>query len=202
MRQLVECETPYCYNCFFVTDEKFSSKQHKGNKLFCGDCSKEHSYHVLTVQADYEKSIKEIILEAKFFNTASGMADYIGVSFVTIYHWIKKYFGITFQEFKRDFICKSEKCYLVNIEKSPYSRGDYVLKKIRDERHCACINELGSNFMMTNAPLGIVSQILDREITDRKFLFRKSKKLLPIYMNNPPSPIYVYDLISKMAIGA
>jgi len=186
IRILRECDSPYCHSCFFVTNEKTNNRQ-----IFCKECRNEHSNHVLMVQFEHGMDIKNIILDAKMFNTASGMADYIGVSFVTIYHWIKKYLSMTFQEFRRNHICKSEKCYLINISDSPYARGDYILKKIRDQRYCACINELGKHYMMTNAPKAIVADILGVDkLIIKDFIYKKSNKLFPVYTNVALFPIY------------
>lgn len=195
-KQLIECSTPGCYSCFFYSDDREYSDKY----MFCPECRKEHSYHVLITQAEHENDIKKIILDARMFNSAAGMADYIGVSFVTIYHWIRKYFGITFQEFKRNYICKSNKCYLVNINGSPYSRGDYVLKKVRDKRYCACINELGKNHMMTNAPVSVVHSIIGKELKVSDFYYKKPLKLYPVYMSRIISPVYMSRILSPIYV--
>ena len=158
---------------------------------FCKSCRSAHSSHALIIQAKHGKSIAEIIEEAKIFASASRMADYIGVSFVTMYHWIRKYYGMTFQEFRRRHICKSDKCYLLNIRRSSYSRHDYILKKIRDKRYCACINALEKDHIMTDAPIKVISSILVgcpriSRISDNTFTIvpspiRFPHKLFPIY---------------------
>ena len=155
MKKLVDCSTPYCNNKFLIDPLP-------GNKelLFCKKCREEHSSSVLRVQYDLEAPIKEILLDAKEFGSAGKMSDYIGVSFVTIYNWIMKYFNMSFQEFKREYICRSNKCKLINISRSSYSRNDYVLKKIKNQRYCACINALEPGYIMTNAPINVVSQVL------------------------------------------
>jgi len=195
MRQMVECSSPGCYECFFVGKDKPGV-----GHLFCKKCREEHSYHVLVVQAEHQDQIRKVLLDSRVFNTAAGMADYVGVSFVSIYHWIQRYFGMTFQEFRREHICKSDKCYLLDISGSPYSRGDYVLKKIKDRRYCACINELGRSHMMTNAPFDLVSQILGTKLKIVGFLYRRPdqvspiripKVIKPIYLKKFPEPIYI-----------
>jgi len=144
-----------------------------------------------------------VILSASKFKTASGMADYIGVSFVTIYHWIKRYFNCTFQEFRRTHICKQrgEKCYLLDITRSSYSRHDYVLKKIRSKRYCACINALENNLIMTNAPIPIVQSILRGkpaidQISDGTFALVPT----PVYFEHAKTPVY-FDIHSKRSAG-
>jgi hypothetical protein len=155
MRLTLKCRTPYCKNLLYV-----SSRPKPKDYLFCDACKKEHSYSVLVVQADLKMPIKEALMEARVFKNASGIGDFLGVSFVSVYHWIRKYYGMSFQEFRRQYICRSRKCYLLNIENSSYSRNDYVLKKIRARHFCACINALQKNFIMTNAPSSVVSSIL------------------------------------------
>lgn len=186
-KELVRCNTPECYNKAWAN----SNWKNKKDYIFCKDCRSVHSYDVLVVQAKHEKPIKEIILESRMFGSASYMADYIGVSFVTMYHWIKKYFGMTFQEFRRAYICKSDKCYLLNIRMSSYSRHDYILKKIRDKRYCACINALEKDHIMTNAPIGLIPSILVGrpevvKISDDTFAIMPS----PVRFSDKLSPIY------------
>jgi len=151
----VTCSTPYCSNQMLINDTDV------GCAYFCPECKEIHSKKVLKLQVEHGKTIQEAILDSRIFNTANGMADYLGVSFVTMYNWIKQYFDMSFQEFRRKYLCKSSKCYLLNIERSSYSRNDYILKKIRTSgNYCACINSLEPNYIMTNCPQSVVSSIL------------------------------------------
>lgn len=193
---VVTCSTPYCKNSVQV----FAAVNRK--YVFCDKCREEHSYHALVVQVDHEKPVQDAIMDAKIFKTASGMADYLGVSFVTLYHWLKKYYNLSFQEFKRIHICKSTKCYLLNIERSSYSRHDYVLKKIRARRYCACINSLEKDHIMTNAPVSVVAEILRgapriEQISDRIFALAPT----PIYFSGLPTPIYLTNLTKSNFSG-
>lgn len=155
----IPCDTPYC-------DAEIppgSTKKLIQGRYFCDKCRSEHSIRALIAQSDHGMPIKEVLLESSAFKSAGGMADYIGVSFVTVYNWIAKYYKMTFQEFRRQFICKKEsrsKCYVLDIRRSSYSRHDYVLKKIRAKRYCACINILDDSLIMTNAPLAVVRDII------------------------------------------
>lgn len=154
-KTFVTCSTPGCTHEFPVSDRL------QQPYYFCRACRSKHSYYVLVAQAQHGYDIKQVILDAAgLFKTVSGMADYIGVSFVTIYNWLEKYFGMSFQEFKRVYICKSPKCYSLNIQGSTYSRYDYILKKIKKKWYCACSNVLDKNQIMTNAPLSVVAEIL------------------------------------------
>jgi hypothetical protein len=151
----VKCKTPYCKNTIVLAARpKFKDYN------FCDECKKEHSLAVLQVQADLKLPIKDALLDASLFKNAASMGDYMGISFVSVYSWIRKYFSLSFQEFRRIYICKSSKCYLLDISRSSYSRNDYILKKLRSNRYCACINALEKDHIMTNAPVGVVSQIL------------------------------------------
>jgi hypothetical protein len=200
VRKLVICSTPYCDNSILLRD--FSNVEI--GYIFCPKCKVDHSLRVLKTQVDHEKSIREVILESRIFKSANGMADYVGVSFVTMYNWIQKYFGMSFQEFRRTYICKSNNCYLLNIERSSYSRSDYILKKIRSRSNfCACINSLEPNYIMTNCPQYTVSSILRgypviKKISDKVFslapkpiLFIDVKsihfdrKVKPLYLRRP-----------------
>lgn len=177
MRKEVKCQTPYCDNTFVINTNKSLKRKYS----FCMKCKREHSYHALVVQVEHNKKIQDIILDAKMFKSASNMADYLGVSFVTMYHWFKKYFNMTYQEFKRKYICKSDKCYLLSIKNSTYSRNDYILKKIRDKRYCACVDMTQKNCIMTNAPITVISSIIRGspnidKINDNKFVLSDNGK--------------------------
>jgi len=189
------CDSPGCVNP--LPDNGI--KRGAYGYAFCSECKRKHSYRVLITQVQHGASIKNVILDAASFKTAGGMADYVGVSFVTMYHWIKKYFKCSFQEFRRKYICKrrGEQCYLLDIERSSYSRHDYVLKKIRSKRYCACINALDDNLIMTSAPIPVVQGILRgspkiAQLSDGKFALVPS----PIYFGDMRMPIY-FDLKPK-----
>lgn len=149
----VICASPYCTNNVII--------RYGDDNAFCNKCREEHSLRVLKIQVEHQKSIQDLIIEAKLFKTASGMGDYVGVSFVTIYNWLERYFNMTFQEFKRKYICKSPRCYLLNIKRSSYSRNDYILRKIKEKtNYCACLNSLEKDYIMTNCPQEALSTIL------------------------------------------
>ena len=187
MRKLVTCSTPGCYSSILLKEIVPVDTEY----IFCPKCRGDHSLKVLKIQVDHERSILEVILDARIFKSANGMADYVGVSFVTMYNWIQKYFGMSFQEFRRTYVCKSTNCYLLNIERSSYSRNDYILKKIRSRsNYCACINSLEPNFIMTNCPRDLVSSILRgypaiKKISDKVFSLAPKpilrKKVRPVH---------------------
>lgn len=193
----VKCESPYCDIEFLVSQTEFDTHEY----FFCKTCRREHSKAALIVQKEHGKSIDQIILDAAIFKTANGMADYIGISFVTLYYWINKYFGMNFQEFKRTYICESKKCYLLNIERSSYSRSDYVLRKIRLRRYCACINALDPGHIMTKAPLDVVADLLKNrpkleKINDKFFVvgvvpFSFKSTVKPFYYKGSVVPLYM-----------
>jgi len=185
VRQPLKCDSPGCDNEVWLHAGRPQHEYH-----FCKRCKQRHSYQALTIQVRHEKNIEDVILEARLFKTACHMADYIGVSFVTMYHWVGKYFGMSFQEFRRKYICKSEDCYLLNITQSSYSRHDYILKKIRDKRYCACVNALG-DCIMTNTPIPIISAILTGcppivKVSDDMFALRPS----PFHFTDYVQPVY------------
>jgi len=200
LRQIVECDTPYCNNKILLQD----SDDPEYNYIFCPKCKEDHSLKVLRIQADpsHRKHIKEIILDSRMFKSANGMSDYIGISFVTMYNWIQKYFGMTFQEFRRYYICKSNKCYLLNIKRSSYSRNDYILKKIRSSgNYCACVNSLEPDHIMTNCPQNVVSSILRgypriRKISDHMYALSPKPIIMhtcmPVHIIKPVCPVHIF----------
>jgi hypothetical protein len=127
---------------------------------FCDACKEKHSMKVLKLQVEHDMTIAELLLDStRFFQSVQWMGDYLGVSFVTVYHWIEKYYGMTYQEFKRKYICKCDKCYLLDISSSPYSRNDYILNKIRNRHGCACFDSRYPNYIMTKMPLSQVMSL-------------------------------------------
>ncbi len=183
------CDSPDCSNLVLDNGTKRSINGH----FFCKKCRDAHSPRVLIIQLEHAQPIKDLLLDAAYMKTALGMADYIGVSFVTIYQWIKRYFDYSFQEFKRTYICRKrgEKCYLLNIARSSYSRHDYVLKKIGSRRFCACINALHPDLIMTNAPIKVLQQILRgapriAQIADNVYALVPS----PVYFDDIRTPVY------------
>lgn len=193
----VLCDSP---RCSYPLQDNGIKRGAKGY-AFCEKCKEMHSYRVLLTQVYHEEPIEDVIRAASKFKTAVGMGDYIGVSFVTIYHWIRRYFDCTFQEFRRTHICskRGESCYLLDISRSSYSRHDYVLKKIRAKRYCACINALDDDLIMTNAPVRVVESLLRGkpridQISDDLFALVPT----PVYFPLIKTPVY-FDIHSKAA---
>jgi len=156
MKHHVQCDSPDCNKYFTV-----SNPYNYGRGKYCTSCRERHSTKVLTIQREHELTIQEVICEgAQYFSSAESIADYIGVSFVTVYNWIEKYFGFSFQEFRRKYICKSTRCYSLNIKRASYSKSDYILKKLRDKRYCSCVSSLDPNYIMTCAPIYVVTEVL------------------------------------------
>lgn len=187
MKKSLTCDTPYCSAT--VWDTPYSRV---GTYHFCHKCRQDHSSKILIAQVEHGQDIKQVILDARMFKSASAMADYIGVSFVTLYHWIEKYFGLNFQEFKRKYICKSTNCISVDITRSSYSRHDYILKKLRGRRYCACINTLDSDQIVTNAPISVVREVLRGA--------PRIDRLTDSFYKMVPDPIYwgYYPVYSKI----
>ena len=183
--KFLKCSTTFCNNTIIEKDDQYLDKDF----IFCPECRKQHSLPVLKTQIEHEKPIKDIILDSKIFKTANGMAAYVGVSVVTMYNWIEKYFKLSFQEFRRQYICKSDNCYLLNIKRSSYSRNDYILKKIRSKRYCACINSLEPDHIMTNCPPDKVSGILRG--------YPKIIKINDILFSLAPKPIHFFNIYPK-----
>ncbi len=182
MRRLtVICSTPYCSREVYLNPVI----KRKGY-YFCRECRSQHSYYVLVAQAQHGYPIKDVILDAaSLFQTVAGMSDYVGVSFVTMYTWLDKFFGMSFQEFKRTHICKSPNCYTLNIQGNSYSRYDYVIKKIKRKWFCACSNVLDKNLITTNAPLNVMASVLKgnprmERVNDDRFILAPEPFKFPI----------------------
>ncbi len=159
---MIPCDTPWCD--FLVAEPPLDGQgSRRGVHNFCKVCTDQHSSRVLIAQVEHGKDIRSIILDASIFKTAGGMGGYMGVSFVTTYNWIRRYFGLSFQEFRRKYICgtaKSSRCYLLDIGRVSYTRNDHVIKKIRSRRYCACVIAMERNLIMTDTPLQVLQGIL------------------------------------------
>lgn len=157
IRKKITCSSPDCENSFLVSPYEKNTLYY-----FCSECRKKHSYNTLIIQAQHRLPIRQILIDSALFSSVNGMAAYLGVSFVTIYNLLKKYFNMTFQEFKRQYICKKDTCYSINVKRSSYSRHDYILRKIKNQspQYCACMNVMEPDTIMTNAPLFVVQNIL------------------------------------------
>lgn len=210
-RKRLLCDTPNCTNNVPIFDD---IKRIKGTYLFCRECRMKYSSYVLVIQAQHGYEIREILLDAaNLFSNVSGIAAYVGVSFVTVYNWLEKYFEMSFQEFKRMYICKSPKCYTLNIQGNTYSRYDYVLKKIKRQRYCACSSVLDKNQIMTNAPLSVIQEILRggarlERITDASFILvpQPIKFLHPLTIDCAPDTDVetvhqVIKLLHRVSLG-
>lgn len=182
----LRCNTPYCKNIVYS-----NSRPKVGEYTFCSECRKEHSYSVLVLQVTLQKPIRDILVEAaQLFKSASNCSQFLGASFVSYYSWVKKYFDMTFAEFKRTYVCKNRRCRLVDIKSSCYSRNDYVLKKVRSRHYCACINALEKDHIMTTAPEALVQEILRGavkvvKVSDSIFSTKpksyRYRRLFPVY---------------------
>lgn len=148
------CKSPGCSN----------SVKRVASTNYCNECRKEHSSYVLDLQVEHGKPIKEIILDARIFQNAQCMADYIGISFVSLYGWIEKYFGMNFTEFKREYICRSRYCKNINLEGSSL-KLDYAAQRLRSRMYCVCVNSKEPNKIMTNAPSKTISELFETSHT-------------------------------------
>lgn len=187
MTNPINCYSPNCKNIVLTLKVDVP--------VFCDKCKTDHSMKVLKLQVEHSLSIEELLIEAKLFKSVQWMGDYLGVSFVTIYHWIEKYYGLTFQEFKRKYICKCDKCYLLDISISPYSRNDYILNKIRNKRYCACFDSRYPNFVMTKMPLDQVKALFRSE--PKVDMIREGVFAIvpdPVNFNRTVNPVRFRDL--------
>lgn len=106
-----------------------------------------------------EDRMRDILTDAASRGTAMEMGKYLGCSFVSVYSWIKRFFGCSFWEFKRQVVCTSDRCAVVETA-DIYSRDDYLMKKIRKAGRCSCCNGMPDGFIMTNASLDVISQVV------------------------------------------
>lgn len=184
--KLVKCSSPNCDVSFFVKHFK------EDTNYFCKKCRRLHSLPVLEKQAEHDTPIKQLILDSRIMNNASGMADYIGISFVSMYNWIQKYFGMTFQEFRCEYICKTPSCYKVKLENFNVIEQEELLNKLKALGYCVCSNSLEKGTITTKAPPSIIARLLKerkkrKPIQDKTITYGKFptylKSVQPTYFN-------------------
>jgi len=182
------CATPGCKNVVTLLKPITRKEYH-----FCDVCKRSDTSHkVLVIQAQHGYLIRQILLDAaSLFSSVSGMSDYVGVSSITMYSWLDKYFEMSFHEFKRRYICKSKHCYSLDVSAvaASYSRHDYILKKIRRTQYCACATIHEPGIITTNAPPALVSRVLQgstriARVSDASF------KLMPEAFFFPVTPLF------------
>jgi hypothetical protein len=145
IRVRVKCNNPFCSNYFFA--DKLAYKD--VNFKFCKVCKTQHSYQALVLQTQSGLPIKDLILESsRKFDTAIGMSDYLSISIPTLYAWLRAYWNMDFQSWKRTYICKANKCMLLDFQAMPITYKYHISETIRKHNCCACFIPIGDTTLL------------------------------------------------------
>ena len=135
--RIQKCRTPWCTNQLSI---KIGNTNRK--LLYCTDCKDAHDKQVLELQYLHSKGIKDILLEeATLFNfkSLSILSDALESDINSTRSWIKKYFGVDWDEFRRIYKCNDNECIKYNMTniKNKY----YLRKQIGKEYICSCLTK-------------------------------------------------------------
>lgn len=144
----LKCDNPFCNNYFFADKRVFKDINFK----FCRECREAHSYPALVIQKQENMRIEEVMKEAALlFRSALRISDYLGISTPTFYAWVRHYFGTDFQSWKRQHICKSKTCMVVDFSCMPITYKYHLSEVIRKNRACSCFTESrGKTLLITS----------------------------------------------------
>jgi len=147
-RYRVKCDNPFCTNFFFADKALFRDP----NLKFCRECKEGHSYQALSLQVKHKKPIKQVLIDAtKLFHSAVNIADYLGISFPTFYRWLGVYFDMDFQSWKRQYICRAQRCCVLDISSMPIVYRYHVTETIKKNRACACFVAMGDQSLLVTS---------------------------------------------------
>lgn len=135
--RVLKCKSKYCSNQITV-----QIGNRRKTAYYCSDCKTEHEIKVLELQYYHKSLIRDLILyTAKLFNfrSVSHIADYLETHSLYIKFWIKKYFGMTFDEFRQVYHCKTNNC--IKLDSINVKNKYYLVNKIKNKDICACLNK-------------------------------------------------------------
>lgn len=96
---------------------------------------------------------------------AQSIADYLGISLPTLYSWVSRYYGMTFAQFERKFLCRGRRCIVVD-----YSAADYQWRYTMTDRvngvprGCMCFIKNNTNLMMVTLPPEALEKALSADV--------------------------------------
>lgn len=135
--RIQKCRTPWCTNQLSIKVGNVNRKL-----LYCDDCKDKHEKQVLELQHLHEKPIKDILLEeATLFNfkSLSILSDALESDINSTRLWIKKYFNICWDEFKRIHKCRDAQC--IRYDMTNIKNKYYLRKQISSEYICSCLTK-------------------------------------------------------------
>ena len=135
--RIQKCRTPWCTNQLSIKVGNVNRKL-----LYCDDCKSQHEKQVLELQHLHAKPIKEILLEeATLFNfkSISILSDALESDINSTRLWIKKYFSVSWDEFRRIYKCKDAKC--IRYDMTNIKNKYYLRQQISSEYICSCLTK-------------------------------------------------------------
>lgn len=160
---MAKCQTPWCNNTFVIQVVGGKAVKDVADK-FCPTCRYAFSsqdgsipfarIRALRLQVEMQKSITDIIIEAgrsafdAFVDRSGEMPDTVerfaanlGVTRKTLHDWLQFFFGLTWPDFKRKYVCAAHCCSIVDVS-AVTAAGKlskyYPIDKFRKKGICAC----------------------------------------------------------------
>jgi len=146
------CLTPGCGARFIMRATSLVALKNKPDK-FCPTCRDKFGgrLRALQLQAERNDDITSIIIQAgreafDWSSNAEGrdvLARFeaaLGVTYHTLHDWLAFFFGMTWPDWKRKYVCAAHACSIVDV--STITRGGrpkyYVVDKFRTKGICSC----------------------------------------------------------------
>jgi hypothetical protein len=143
--------TPECGGRFFVRARSLEAVKAWKNK-FCPSCRERFGgrFVALRLQVDQGAAITDIIVTAgrsafDWYSEAEGrdvltrFGDSLGVSYHTLHDWLQFFFGLSWPDWKRRFICAGHSCSIVDVSALTSGRPKYyVVDQLRRKGICSC----------------------------------------------------------------
>ena len=157
--RIQNCSSPKCTERLTIRTDELEQTH------YCEKCKKKYPLAVLRLQTDYELPLKELLLDVAktyHYHSAEWIAGVLGISRKLFMAYIEEFFNMkSWEEFKKEYQCKSSTCYLVevnNLFASRFTNKYYIVKKLKKDLDvCACLlrqNEEGvaGNKILVNVP--------------------------------------------------
>lgn len=102
-------------------------------------CRRTNSEKVLITQADFDSPIRAVLIEfVRIYPKADALAGALGVSQVTLYAWVRHFFGLKFDDFRRTHLCRTKQCLILSTQDMKPTEKYYAIGKIRQRGICSC----------------------------------------------------------------
>jgi hypothetical protein len=174
----------------------------QSKSVYCQQCKKDYPLTLLKLQTEYDLKVPELLIEiAKTFNFHSGefIASVLKVPRKKFIEWLKLYVGIeSWNEFKKEYYCKSSTCYIVDTDFFDITDNKYYLIHVlkKDLNVCSCIYKLSDYEKQQSRPR-IIKNLMESK--KGKTISKESTILIRIPNIETLEKIQIKIIASKIA---